>query len=144
MFGNITVAILMNLTNTMSTFTSLAPSPSKRLIHFWTTRMTKQLPSPKESSSGTFYKISFRFISDNCILGMIKSKCHDAKRSNNKLTGKPVRPEGRMRWSSLKLKNLFHTLWRLPSAQVESEGVIIKIQPALHFHSLGKKYFSHS
>lgn len=49
----------------------------------------KTTSSPKGSNSGTFYKISFRFTSDNWILRMIKSKCHDAKR-NNKLTGKPA------------------------------------------------------
>ena len=49
----------------------------------------KTTPSPKGSNLETFDKISFRFTSDNWILRMIKSKCHDAKRIISSLVNLP-------------------------------------------------------
>ena len=58
--------------------------------------MTKQLPGPKRSNSGAYYKAFADSPLDNCILGMIKLKCHHTERKNNKFPVKPVIAERRI------------------------------------------------
>lgn len=72
---------------------------------------------------------------------MIKSKCHDLNRKNNKFTGKPVGAENRRIYGMIFFKNkniLMHYGADLPPAKLESRVVIIKIQPAINFYYLGQ------
>ena len=52
--------------------------------------MTKQLPGPKRSNSGAYYKAFADSFLDNYSLEVIKSKCHHTERKNNKFPVKPV------------------------------------------------------
>jgi hypothetical protein len=50
--------------------------------------MVKQSSSPKGQTKGHITKPLSDLPHNKWILGMTKSKCHDPKRKNNKLTGK--------------------------------------------------------